>query len=127
LKARTKIGAIDRARHRYLNMDDLREHKKEVLRRRCLTPDRSSLALCSLCQGRCAPAPPVRPPSGRRSRLPLRAVLCRKAGLDERMVNFDRTKDVALDLRLTSARHDDQFAELDAHNRFDPGFRLHAV
>jgi len=49
--------------HRYLNMDDLREHKKEALRR--LTPDSFSLAPCSLGQGRFAPAPPV-PPRWRR-------------------------------------------------------------
>jgi len=43
--------------HRYLNMDDLREHK----RRHCAVlpdPDPFSLAPCSLGQGRFAPAPP---------------------------------------------------------------------
>ena len=36
--------------HRYLNMDDLREHKKEALRTCGLTADRFSLAPCSLGQ-----------------------------------------------------------------------------
>jgi transposase-like protein len=40
--------------HRYLNMDDLREHKKRVASCRLTFP--SSLAPCSLGQGQAAPA-----------------------------------------------------------------------
>ena len=50
---------------RYLNMDHLNEHKKEALRLGRLSPDPFSLAPCSLGQGRCAPAPPVPPPTRR--------------------------------------------------------------
>jgi hypothetical protein len=48
--------------HRYLNMDDLREHKKGGAAPCRLSPDPVSLAPCSLGQGRCPPASPVPPP-----------------------------------------------------------------
>jgi hypothetical protein len=65
-------------------------------------PCAGSIAPCSLCQGRFAPASPVPPLCVRPPRLPLRVVLCRKAGRDERMVVFDRTKGWEYEVRAAT-------------------------